>query len=126
MKTPGIRERSYAFALRTIKLAKRLQRDQLGTVLWRQLLRSGTSVGANVEEAQAAQSKRDFVHKISIARKEAHENHYWLRLFRDGELAPKGTLDNLIGEADQLVRILSSIVKTAERSAKSSTKGSST
>ena len=79
-----IQEKSFNFALETIKLYKELcfQRE---FVISKQLLRSGTSIGANVEEAIAAQSKKDFIHKMSIASKEAHETRYWLKLLRHSD-----------------------------------------
>ncbi len=110
----AVRERSYEFAKRIIGLVRYIGQDRVTTALCQQLMRAGTSIGANVEEAQAAQSKRDFVHKMSIARKESREAHYWLRLFRDCEVAPPSRLGNMIEECDQLVRILTSIVRTAE------------
>ena len=85
----------------------------MSRTLANQLLRSGTSVGANVEEGQAAQSRADFNHKYSIACKEARETHYWLRLLVAANIIPKEKLHPLIDEADQLVAILtSSVIKT--------------
>jgi four helix bundle protein len=75
-ENPDIRARMYQFSLRIIKLCRALGNDNVGRVLFNQLLRSGTSIGANVEEAKAGQSKKDFVAKMSIARKEAVETHY--------------------------------------------------
>ena len=83
-------EKSYAFALRTVKLCKVLASERKEYVLSKQLLRCGTSIGVNVEEANGAQSERDFLSKMSIAYKEARESHYWLRLLRDSDtLTPK-------------------------------------
>jgi four helix bundle protein len=75
-----IREKAYSFALHVVGLHKRRKNCETGRVMFSQLLRCGTSVGANVEEAQGAQSRRDFITKMAIARKEAYEAHYWLRL----------------------------------------------
>ena len=83
MKENLIRDKSYTFALQVIALHRKLCNAN-EYVLSKQLLRSGTSIGANIEEAQAAQSRADFISKISIASKEARESHYWLRLLRDG------------------------------------------
>ena len=81
-----------------------------------QLLRSGTSIGANVEEAQAGQSKPDFISKMSIACKEARETHYWLRLLIASDIVQEGKIGDLVKEADELVRILSTIVKSSRTS----------
>jgi four helix bundle protein len=72
-----IEDRTYRFALRVIKLVQAMPKEVAGSVLARQLLRAATSIGANVEEALAAESKRDFTHKMGIAHKEAREAHYW-------------------------------------------------
>ncbi|PWB82319.1 MAG: four helix bundle protein [Candidatus Methylomirabilota bacterium] len=87
------------------------QAPGISRTLSRQLLRSGTSIGANVEEGQASQSRADFVAKYSIACKEARETHYWLRLLSASEIVPTEKLKDLLDEADQLVAILISIVK---------------
>ena len=78
-----------------------------------QLIRSATSIGANVEEALAGQSKKDFTAKMSIASKEARETNYWLRLLQDSKLATKEKLQFLIKESEEIIRILTSIVKTS-------------
>ncbi len=85
MKESNLREKSYQFALWTIKLYKFISAEKKEFVLSKQILRSGTSIGANIEEANQAQSKTDFVHKLSIAQKESAETNYWLRLLRDSE-----------------------------------------
>jgi len=81
-----------------------------------QLLRSGTAIGANVEEAQGAQSRKDFISKMSIARKEALEAHYWLRLVRDSRMLPDARMSAIIDEADEICKVLSAIVLSAKRS----------
>ena len=89
-----------------------LENDGIVTAtLMKQLLRSGTSIGANVEEAQGSESKRDFVHKYSIAVKEARETHYWLRLLASTEILPGSRLEPLTNEANELVAILTTICK---------------
>lgn len=108
-----VRKKSYAFALRVIALCQGLSREK-EFVLSRQLLKSGTSVGANVEEALAAQSRKDFISKMSIASKEARETLYWLRLLRDSRLTLNPTLDEVLQEAESLVRMLTSIIKTTK------------
>jgi four helix bundle protein len=109
---PDIRSRSYDFALRVVKLVRALPRDAATVVIARQLARSATSVGANVEEAQGGQSRKDFAHKMNVARKEAGEAHYWLRLPRDTDTLPRPRLDPIVNESDEIVRILVTIVKT--------------
>jgi four helix bundle protein len=106
-----IKEKSYKFALEIIELYKRLL-NQNERVLSKQLLKSGTSIGANVEEALAGQSRADFLSKMSIASKEARETNYWLRLLQDGSIIDKKHLLPLITESENLIRILTSIVKT--------------
>jgi arylsulfatase len=87
------------------------QNGRVSTTLATQLLRSGTSVGANVEEAGSAESRKDFIHKYSIACKEARESHYWLRLLTASELIPKDRLEPLIAESNELIAILTTIIK---------------
>jgi four helix bundle protein len=106
-----IRERSYRFALRIVRLFRALE-GRREFILSRQVLRSGTSIGANVEEATAAQSRRDFIAKMAIASKEARECNYWLRLLRDARILPATRLQPLIDESDELIRILTAIVKS--------------
>jgi four helix bundle protein len=106
-----IREKSYQFALTTIEFYKRLQ-AQREFVISKQLLRSGTSIGANVEEATAAESRRDFIHKMALASKEARETVYWLRLLRDSDLTTELDVSSELECARELVRMLTSIVKT--------------
>ena len=108
-----ILEKSYSFALQIMALAKEI-REKREYDLSSQLWRSGTSIGSNVEEAQAAQSRADFRSKMSIAAKEAREVHYWLRLTRDGKVLPAKLLEPLIDEIENIKRILTSIVKSAK------------
>jgi four helix bundle protein len=108
-----IREKSFAFALKTIAVYRSLK-DEHEYVPSKQPLRSGTSIGANVEEAVAAQSRKDFLSKMSIASKEARETRYWLSLLRESKLASVD-VDPCLNDVEELIRILSSIVKsTAE------------
>jgi four helix bundle protein len=105
-------ERTFEFARRIVEMCKVLdQKPGVSRTLANQLLRSGTSVGANVEEGQAGQSRADFVSKLSIACKEARETHYWLRLLSATELVPESRLTGLLDEANQLVAILTTIIK---------------
>ena len=111
-KQRDIQERGFSFACRIVKLYKFLAKQRGGgEVLGRQVLRSGTSIGANLEEAAAAQSKADFVSKCSIALKEARETHYWLRLLKETEVISAERLDGLTSESNQLVANLTTIVK---------------
>ncbi|MFH1748937.1 MAG: four helix bundle protein [Planctomycetota bacterium] len=112
---PGIQERSFAFAVRIIRLVRALPRDISGHVVSRQIARCGTSIGANVEEAQAAQSKADFARRMNIARAEAKETLYWLRLLAESEMIGRSRIEELTTEADELVRILTAIVKTSRQ-----------
>ncbi|MFQ5576523.1 MAG: four helix bundle protein [Anaerolineae bacterium] len=107
-------ERTRAFALRVIKLHQAVSKTETGRVLGKQLLRAGTSIGANVEEAQAGQSTPDFVHKMSIALKEARETRYWLALLAEAELLPASRLTSLRAEADELIKILYTIIRNAK------------
>lgn len=108
-------ERSMEYALRVIAVYRQLQKDSAGRVLGQQLLRSGTSIGANVNEAQGAQSKADFIAKMSIAQKEALESIYWLKLFGRAKILPVDRLQDLTDETVQLTKILSSILITAKK-----------
>ncbi len=110
-----IQEKSYKFALEIIKLVQQFPRTTVGFVIGNQLLKAGTSVGANIEEAIGGFSKEDFTYKMSIAQKEARESHYWLRLTRDSKIITNTDVGSLIMEAEELVKILTSIVKTSQK-----------
>ena len=109
-----IAKKAYAFALEIVKLYKKLIADNKEFVLSKQLLRSGTSIGANVNEAISGQSKRDFVHKLSIALKEARETSYWLNLLRDSDLINQANFDELDKKCTEITKILSSIILTTK------------
>jgi len=113
MKESIIKEKSYAFALRIIGLARWL-RERKEYDLASQVLRAGTGIGANVEEALAGVSRADFVAKMAVSSKEARETHYWLRLLRDSKTVPAEQDASLIDECLELVRILTAIVKTGQ------------
>lgn len=110
-----ITERSFEFAVRIVKLCMYLD-EKRGTarVLGPQILRAGTSVGANIEEAQGAQSKADFVSKMNIALKEARETHFRLRIISAASVLPKTRLLPLIQEADELQRIIGAIIVSSK------------
>ena len=105
-------ERTFAFAQRVVLLCRHLQKgDSVSRILLNQLLRSGTSIGANVEEAQAAQSRPDFINKYSIACKEARETAYWLRLLSATGILPAARLSKLTKESGELIAILTVTLK---------------
>ena len=108
-----IREKSYQFSLDVISLYKDLQ-SKMEFVISKQLLRSGTSIGANVEESMAAQSRKDFISKMSISSKEARESHYWLRLLRDSNMCQDLDVSKELNDCSEIVRILTAIVKTSQ------------
>ncbi len=104
--------KSFDFALEIIELYKILK-SKNEFVISKQLLRSGTSIGANIEEANAAQTKKDFATKMSIASKEARETRYWLRLLSKSKLV-EYDYNNYLNKIDELIRIITAIVKTAQ------------
>jgi four helix bundle protein len=109
-----IQKRAFLFACRIINFYRFIaKQDDVGEVLGRQVLRSGTSIGANLEEASAGQSKADFVSKCYIALKEARETYYWLRLFSETKVIPAERINELVEESNELVAILTTIVKNA-------------
>ena len=109
-----IQQKSYAFASRIVKTYKLLADEKREYVLSKQLLRSGTSIGANVEEALAGSSAADFIHKLNIAAKEARETSYWLRLLHDNEFLDSQIFNSLHTENQELMKILSSILLTTK------------
>ena len=113
-KDNPVRDQAYTFALDIIRLYQQLQ-DHREYVISKQLLRSGTSIGANVEEATAAESRRDFLHKMNIASKEARETNYWLRLLRDSKLVETVDIEPHLASSYELVKMLTAIVKTTAR-----------
>lgn len=114
MEQVTIQERTYEFALRIIKLFKYLDKNDLNKTIGKQLLRSGTSIGANVEEAYSAQSRKDFIHKLSIALKEARETHYWLRLMSDSDLVTSEKLEDITKESNSIKNIIGKTIVTTK------------
>jgi four helix bundle protein len=110
-----LKKKSYAFSLRIIKLYKHLSVKNSEYVLSKQVLRSGTSIGANITEANRAQSKLDFVHKLSIALKEADETEYWLNLLRDSDYITPSQAEALLSDCAEVQRMLIASIKTAKR-----------
>ena len=113
MKESLVKKKSFEFSLKVISLFKDLKKEK-EFVISNQLLRSGTSIGANIEEASAAQSKKDFIAKMSISSKEARETKYWLRLLKESELT-QIDVKSLLLDIEELIRILTSIVKTSQK-----------
>jgi len=111
-----VKEKSYAFALRMIKAYKFLSEDKREFVLSKQMLRSGTAIGALIREAEHAQSRADFIHKMNISLKEANETEYWIMLLKDSEYIDEKSFESLHKDCDELIRLLVSIVKTTKTS----------
>ena len=114
MKESVLLTKSKAFALRIVRLYKYL-RDRKESVIAKQMLRSGTSIGANIAESRYAQSKSDFASKLQIALKEAAETEYWLELLRDSELVEQSSaFDSLCADCTELIKLLTASVKTVK------------
>ena len=113
MRENVLKDKSYNFAIRTVKLYKYLVGEQKEFVLSKQILRSGTSIGANVEEANSGQSKKDFIAKLSISLKEAKETHYWLRLLHDCDYLNQQMFDSLLSDCNEIISLLTVIIKTS-------------
>ncbi|MBE6923148.1 MAG: four helix bundle protein [Ruminococcaceae bacterium] len=108
----NIQQKSFAFAVRIVKLCKVLRTERREYTLSNQLLRSGTSIGANVTEAQQAQSRADFLSKLNIALKEASETEYWLRLLEATDYLTKTEFESIYLDCDELIKILVSSVRS--------------
>ena len=116
MKENIIKEKSFSFSLDIINLYKELT-TQKEFIISKQLLRSGTSIGANIEEASAAQTKKDFISKMAIASKEARETKYWLTLLQKSQLVNKNFSDYLLN-IEEIIKIITSIIKTSQENLK--------
>lgn len=116
MKENAVLDKSFQFAVRIVNLYKHLTKEHKEYVLSKQLLRSGTSIGANINEAQSAQTVPDFITKMSIASKEARESHYWLKLLCETHYLDikQDFVQSLLLQNEELVRMLTSIVKTSQ------------
>ena len=114
MKENIIKNKSFDFAVRIVKLNQYLCNNKKEFVLSKQILRSGTSIGANIHEAVGSESKKDFIHKLGIAVKEARETSYWLNLLKDSNYLPIDEFDRLNNLCDELIRILNSIILTTK------------
>lgn len=113
-----IQEKSFSFAVRVVNLYKYLTAEKKEYVLSKQLLRSGTSVGANIEESIGGQSERDFLSKLSISYKEARESKYWLKLLLATDYLKKEQANSLINDAEELCKIIGSIQVTMKNKIK--------
>ncbi len=107
-----IQEKSFAFAVRAVKLVQSLQQEKREFVLSKQFLRASTSIGANVEESIGGQSEKDFLSKLSIAYKEARETMYWLRLLHATDYITQPEADSMLTDAEELCKILGKIQVT--------------
>jgi four helix bundle protein len=115
MKTENIIvEKSFQFSLRIVKLYAHLKKNKVEKDLALQLLRSGTSIGANIEEAIGGSSRKDFVHKLEISYKEARETKYWIRLLKESELLEIKLADSFIKDCEEILKILTSIINSTK------------
>lgn len=113
-----IASKSKAFALRIIQFSRFLNTEKNEYIISKQIFRSGTSIGANIRERKNAQSRLDFINKLSIALKEADETAYWLELLVESEIIPKEIFNSLYADLDELIAILTSIIKTTKENCK--------
>ncbi|MBI1785230.1 four helix bundle protein [Candidatus Sumerlaeota bacterium] len=114
-----ILDRTFDFAVRIIKLCRELNKEPyIAKTLGRQLIRSGTAIGANLQEAQGGQSRADFISKCAIARKEARETQYWLRLIGAVGIFEESRLKSIVKECDEITAILTTIIKRTEGKSK--------
>ena len=109
-----ILDKTFDFSVRIVNLKKYLTKEKQENVMATQLLRAGTSIGANATEADQAQSKADFISKMGIANKEAHETKYWLRLLHKTGYIDDREFSSIINDCQELIRILQSIIKSAK------------
>lgn len=109
-----LKEKSYSFAVRIVKLCSYLNKEKKEFILSKQLLRAGTSIGALIRESEFAYSKVDFIHKLNIALKEANETDYWLMLLKDTEYINKTMYNSLEPDIKELIKILVSSIKTSK------------
>lgn len=109
-----LRSKSFAFSVRIVKLVKYLQNDFKEYVLSKQLLKSGTSIGANIRESEFAESKNDFIHKLAISQKECNETMYWLELLKETNYLSENQFDSIHHESIELIKLLTSSIKTTK------------
>jgi four helix bundle protein len=111
--------KTYDFGLRILKLYLHLRKNKVEIGLCSQLLNSGTSIGANVEEAVGGSSRKDFINKLQTAHKEARETKYWLRLLKDSKLIERKLSDSFLKDCEEIIRILTSILNSSKGSGNS-------
>ena len=115
MKSNIIQNKSFEFAIRIVETSREIQNSKKEYLISKQLLRSGTAIGALVSEAEHAESTKDFIHKLSIGLKEANETRYWLRIANRANYIDKGNFDVLFKENNEIIKLLAAIVKTTKR-----------
>ena len=115
-------DKSYKFALRIIKMYKYLTEEKKEYVLSKQILRSGTSVGANINEAQSAESKPDFIHKMGISLKELRETNYWLNLLHEADYIDKNSFTSIENNCTERIKLISKIILTSKNNLKNNLK----
>ena len=116
VKVVDIRERTFEFAVRIVKLSKYLEKNTaVSRIMISQLMDAGTSVGANLEEAKAASTRREFLRDVEVSLREAREAWYWLRIYRELQLGDPARVAELVAEADSIIRILTAIVVSTKR-----------
>ena len=115
MKENAVKDKSFAFAIRIVKLYQLLCADKKEVVISKQLLRSGTAIGALVREAEQAESKRDFVHKLAIALKEANETEYWILLLQETGYLNADESESVIKDNKELLKLLTSIINSTKK-----------
>jgi four helix bundle protein len=113
-----LRDKSFAFAVRTVNLYKYITTNKAEYVLSKQLLRSGTSIGANVRESQNVESTADFIHKLGIAQKETDETLYWLELLKETDFLSESEFESIQNDATELMKIIRSIILTVKANKK--------
>lgn len=110
-----IKQKSFSFAVKIVSIYKHLNENKKEYVLCKQLLRSGTSIGANIREADNAESKSDFIHKMSIAQKETDETLYWLELLKESDYLSENDFNDLASDAAEILKILRSIILSTKK-----------
>jgi four helix bundle protein len=109
-----VMDKSFAFAVQIVKLVKAIQDQKKEYLITKQLIRSGTSIGANIKEGNNAESKADFIHKLSIAQKECSETIYWLELLKETDYITEAQFTSVQSDAVELIKLLTSILKSAK------------
>ena len=115
MKENTLKIKSYDFAIRIVRLSQFLQNDKKEFVLSKQILRSGTAIGALIREAEYGQSKSDFIHKLSISLKEANETEYWVNILKDAGYVEQNLYETILSDCNELLRLLIASIKTAKK-----------